>query len=62
MIHNIFRIQGDDSIMFGYFCIDFMEYMLAGKTFLDYTNLLFPNDYTKNDKIIWKVSNLNLGK
>ena len=31
-----------------------MEYMLAGKTLLDYTNLLSRNDYKKNEKIIYK--------
>ena len=38
------------------FCIDFIEYMLAGKTLLDYTNLFSPNDYKKNNKIIYKYS------
>ena len=28
--------------------------MLAGKDLLDYTNLFSPNDYKKNDKIIYK--------
>ena len=27
--------------------------MLAGKTLKDYTNLFSPNDYKKNDKIIY---------
>ena len=36
---NIFRIQAYDSIMCGYFCIEFIIYMLKGKTLLDYTNL-----------------------
>ena len=36
------------------YCITFMEYMFAEKTLLDYTNLFFPNDYKKNDKIIRK--------
>ena len=36
---NIFRIQAYDSIMCGYFCIEFINYMLKGKTILDYTNL-----------------------
>ena len=51
---NIFRIQDNDSIMCGFYCIAFREYMLAGKTLLDYTNLLSPNDYKKNDKRIYK--------
>ena len=28
--------------------------MLAGKPFSDYTSLFSPNDYKKNDKIIYK--------
>ena len=52
--HNIFRIQDNESIMCGFYCIAFIEYMLSGKTFLDYTNLFSPNDYKKNDIIIYK--------
>ena len=29
---NIFRIQTYDSIMYGYFCIEFIDFILAGKT------------------------------
>ena len=47
---NIFRIQACDSIMCGYFCIEFINYMLKGKKLLDYTNLFSPNDFKKNDK------------
>ena len=43
-----------DIIMYEFYCIAFIEYMLAGKTFLDYTNLCPPNDYKKNDKTICK--------
>ena len=32
---NTFRIQAYDSIMCGYFCIEFINYMLKGKTLLD---------------------------
>ena len=31
-IHNIFRIQDDDSIMHGFYCIAFIKCMLSGKT------------------------------
>ena len=37
-----------------FYCIAFIAYMLGGKTLLDYTNLFSPNDYKKNDKIIYK--------
>ena len=47
---NIFRIQGYDSIMSGYFCIGFIDFMLARKTYL--TNLFSPNNFIKNDNII----------
>ena len=36
---NIFRIQTYDSIVCGYFCIGFIDFMLAGKTLTDFTNL-----------------------
>ena len=42
--------------MCGYFCIGFIDFMLKGKSLLDYTNLFSPNDYEKNDKIILKYS------
>ena len=49
---NIFRIEAYDSIMCGYFCIGFIDFMLAGKTLTEYTNLFSPNDFKKNDDII----------
>ena len=51
IITNIYRIKAYDSIMCGYFCIGFTQFMLKGKSLLDYTNLFSPNDYEKNDKI-----------
>ena len=52
---NIFKIQAYDSIMCGYFCIEFINYMLKGKTLLDYTNLFSPNDFEKNDQVIKRI-------
>ena len=49
---NIFRIQEDNLIMCGYFCIGFIDFMLAGKKLTDYTNLFSPYDLKKNDNII----------
>ena len=43
----IFRIQAYDSIMCGYFCIGFIDFMLAGKKLTDYTNLFSPHDFKK---------------
>ena len=53
---NIFRIQAYDLIMCGYFCIEFINYILEGKTLLVYTNLFSPNDFKKNDEIIKRIS------
>ena len=52
IIANIFRIQAYDSIMCGYFCIGFINFMLADKKLTDYTNLFSPYDFKKNDNII----------
>ena len=52
---NIFRIQAYDSIMCGYFCIEFINYMLKGKKLLDYTNLFSPNGFKQNDRIIKRI-------
>ena len=32
--HNIFRIQDNESMVGGSYCITFIEYMLAGNTFV----------------------------
>ena len=52
IITNIVRVQAYDSIMCGYFCIGFIDFMLAGKTLTEFTNLFSPNNFKKNDDII----------
>ena len=49
---NIFRIQAYNSLMCGYFCIGFIDFMLAEKTLTEYTNLFSPNNFKKNEDII----------
>ena len=49
---NIYRIQDYNSVMCGYFCILFIEFMLKGKTLTDFTNLFSPYDFKKNDEIV----------
>ena len=41
---NIFRIQAENSIVCGYFCILFANFMLKNKTLIDYTSLFSPYD------------------
>ena len=55
-------MQYNESIMCGFYCIAFTEYMIAGKALLDYTNLFSPNDYKKNEKIIYKYFKNKYGK
>ena len=40
-----FKILSADTIMLGFYCIAFIEYLIAGKSLLDYINLFSPNDY-----------------
>ena len=49
---NIFRIQAYDSMMCGYFCIGFIDFMLAGKTLTEFTNLFSSNNFKENDIIL----------
>ena len=37
----IFRIQANDSVMCGYFCTGFIDFLLKGKTFTEFTNLFY---------------------
>ena len=40
--------------MCGYFCVGFIDFMLKGKSLLEYTNLFSPKEYEINNKIILK--------
>ena len=39
-------------MMCGYFCMGFIDSMLAGKKLTDYTNLFSPHDFKKSNNII----------
>ena len=39
---QIFRVQANNSIICRYFCIGFIDFMLAGKKLTDFTNLFSP--------------------
>ena len=54
IITNIYTRHAYDSIMSGSFCIGFTDFILKGKSLLDYTNSCSRNDYDKNDKLILK--------
>ena len=44
---NNFRVKEDNSIMCGYFCIGFIDFLWAGKKLADYINLFPPHDLKK---------------
>ena len=44
---NISRIQEHDSIVCRYFCIGFIDLMLAEKNLTEFTNLFSPNNFKK---------------
>ena len=53
-IITINRIQGYDSIVWEYFCIESINFLFKDKILLDFTTFFSPNDYKKSDKIILK--------
>ena len=48
--------------MSGYFCIGFIDFMLARKTLAEYKNLFPPNNFKKNDDIILNYFMANIYK
>ena len=52
IIANIFRIQAYDSVICGYFCIGYINYMFNGKSLTDFTNFFSPDNFKRIDDII----------
>ena len=48
---KIFRIQAYDSMRV-YFCIGHIDFIIKGKSLLEYTNLFSPKKYEMNGKIL----------
>ena len=44
IIKHIFRIQAYDSVMCGYFCIGFIDFMLKSNSLTDFTSIFLPNN------------------
>ena len=51
---KLFRVQTCDSVICGYFCIGFIDFMFKGKTLTEFTNIFSPNNFKKNDDMILK--------
>ena len=52
IITNIFEVQANNSVMCRYFCIGFIDFMLARKKLTYFTGLFSPYDFKKNNHII----------
>ena len=59
---NNFRIQANNSVMCGWFCTGFIDFMLKCKSLTDFTNLFLPNNFEKNDSIILSYFMTNFQK
>ena len=42
---NIFRVHTNNSTMWGCFCIEFIDFMFAGKTLIGFAGLFSPDDF-----------------
>ena len=49
---NIFGVQANNSVMFEYFYIGFIDFIPEGKTLTDFTSMFSPYDFKKNDGVI----------
>ena len=56
---NIFRVQSKKSVLCGYFCIKFLEFMFVGKSLTDYTKLFSPTKFNENDKVVLSLFGIN---
>ena len=45
-------VQAKSSVICRYFCIGFIDFMLAGKKLSYFTSMFSPDDFEKNDNII----------
>ena len=52
IIANIFQVQAKNSIMCGYVCIGFIDFILAGKKLTNFMSMFSPYDFKENDNII----------
>ena len=53
IVANIFWVRANNSVMYGYFCVGFIDFMLADKKLIDFTSMFSPYDFEKNHSIIF---------
>ena len=52
IIAETFRVQANNSVMYGYFWIAFIGFMVAEEKLTDFTSMFSPYDFEKNDNTI----------
>ena len=57
--NKIFRIQGNSSMICGYFCIRFIDFMLSSKILIDYTSLFLLMILAKMMILFWVILKMN---
>ena len=62
IITNIYRIQAYDSIICRYFCTEFLDFMLKGKSLLEYIDSFPPNDCKKECQNNIKIFSIDFKK
>ena len=60
VVTNVFRIQAYDSVMCRYFCIGFIDHLLAGQDFNRLYYFFSPNSFNQNDDMILKYFMTNV--
>ena len=58
IVANIFKIQAYGSVMCGYFCIGFIDFIFAGKNLTNFTNIFSPNNLKKTWWYSFKLFNV----
>ena len=57
---NIFKIEAYDSVIWGYFCIGFIDFIFKDNSLTDFTNLFSTDSFKKNDDIVLNYFLTNL--
>ena len=52
---NVFRVQPAKSVLCGYYCRKFLDYMFDRKSLVDYTSLFSPTDFKMNDRVVLRL-------
>ena len=45
IIANMFQVQANNSVICGYFCTGFIDFMLADKKLTDFSGMFSPHDF-----------------